>query len=80
VTDKSLSQALSMIKRWYGSMILAPNQQLLDRKASFRASLDSLRQATAGIEQSTGLQFGWIGQNMAFYEPDKTAAKKPAKK
>jgi ferric-dicitrate binding protein FerR (iron transport regulator) len=73
VTDKSLSQALSMMKRWYGSMILAPNQSLLERKASFRAPLDSQRVAIKGIEESTGLKFGWIGQNMAFYEPDKAA-------
>jgi ferric-dicitrate binding protein FerR (iron transport regulator) len=78
VTDKSLGQALSLVKRWYGSTILTPNQSLLERKASFRASLDSLSQATKGIEQSTGLTFGWIGQNMAFYEPDAKA--KSAKK
>lgn len=80
VTDKSLSQALSMMKRWYGSMILAPNQAVLERKASFRAPLDSQRVAISGIEKSTGLQFGWIGQNMAFYEPDKATAKKAAAK
>jgi ferric-dicitrate binding protein FerR (iron transport regulator) len=80
VTDKSLSQALSAMKRWYGSMILAPNQALLERKASFRAPLDSQRVAIQGIEASTGLQFGWIGQNMAFYEPDKATVKKPEKK
>jgi len=79
VTDKTLSQALSMMKRWYGSMILAPNQAILERKTSFRAPLDSQKVAIKGIEQSTGLQFGWIGQNMAFYEPDakaKAATKK----
>jgi len=76
VTDKPLSQALSMMKRWYSLMILAPNQQLLERKASFRAPLDSQRVAISGIESSTGLQFGWIGQNMAFYEPDKAATQK----
>jgi ferric-dicitrate binding protein FerR (iron transport regulator) len=75
VTDKPLSQALSMMKRWYSLMILAPNQALLERKTSFRAPLDSQRVAISGIEASTGLQFGWIGQNMAFYEPDKAAAK-----
>jgi len=76
VTDKPLSQALAMMKRWYSLMILAPNQQLLERKASFRAPLDSQRVAISGIESSTGLQFGWIGQNMAFYEPDKAATQK----
>ena len=80
VTEKPLSQALSTMKRWYGLTILAPNQAVLERKASFRASLDSQKVAISGIEASTGLQFGWIGQNMAFYEPDKTAAKPAAKK
>jgi ferric-dicitrate binding protein FerR (iron transport regulator) len=79
VNDVSLSEALSQVRRWYGSTILAPNQKLLERKTSFRASLDSLSQATRGIEQSTGLTFGWIGQNMAFYEPDAKAAKPAAK-
>ena len=79
VTDVKLSEALSGLKRWYGLTILAPNQQLLDRKTSFRAPLDSQKVAINGIEASTGLTFGWIGQNMAFYEPDKAAAK-PAKK
>ena len=83
VTDVKLSEALSSLKRWYGLTILAPNQQLLDRKASFRAPLDSQKVAINGIEQSTGLTFGWIGQNMAFYEPDakaKAAAAKTTKK
>ena len=57
-----------------------PTQALLERKASFRAPLDSQRVAINGIEASTGLQFGWIGQNMAFYEPDKAAPAKPAAK
>jgi len=80
LTDKSLGQALSVVRRWYGSTILTPNQTLLERKTSFRSSLDSLSQATRGIAQSTGLQFGWIGQNMAFYEPDAKTGKTAAKK
>jgi ferric-dicitrate binding protein FerR (iron transport regulator) len=80
VTDVKLSEALAGLKRWYGLTVLAPNQTLLDRKASFRAPLDSQRVAINGIEASTGLTFGWIGQNMAFYEPDKAATKKPEKK
>jgi len=79
VNNKPLSQALSILRRWYGLTILAPNQTVLERKASFRAPLDSQKVAISGIEQSTGLQFGWIGQNMAFYEPAKAAAKKTAK-
>ena len=69
VNDKPLGQVLNMMKRWYGLTILVPQPKLLSTKASFRASLDSTRQAIRGIEQSTGLQFGYVGQNMAFMEP-----------
>jgi ferric-dicitrate binding protein FerR (iron transport regulator) len=77
VNDKPLGQALNLMKRWYGLTILVPQPKLMERKASFRASLDSTRQAIRGIEESTGLQFGYVGQNMAFTEP---TGKAPAKK
>ena len=77
VNDKPLGQVLNLMKRWYGLTILVPQPKLMERKASFRASLDSTRQAIRGIEASTGLQFGYVGQNMAFTE--KTAAPEPAK-
>jgi ferric-dicitrate binding protein FerR (iron transport regulator) len=77
VNDKPLGQVLNLMKRWYGLTILVPQPKLMERKASFRASLDSTRQAIRGIEASTGLQFGYVGQNMAFMEPTaKPAGKK----
>jgi len=76
VNDRSLGEALNLMKRWYGLTILVPQQKLLDRRVSFRASLDSTRQAIRGIEESSGLQFGYVGQNMAFTERTAPAAKK----
>ena len=77
VNDKPLGQVLNLMKRWYGLTILVPQPKLMERRASFRASLDSTRQAIRGIEATTGLQFGYVGQNMAFTEPTvKPAAKK----
>ena len=77
VNDKPLGHVLNLMKRWYGLTILVPQPKLMERKASFRASLDSTRQAIRGIEATTGLQFGYVGQNMAFTEPTvKPAAKK----
>jgi transmembrane sensor len=77
VNDKPLGQVLNLMKRWYGLTILVPQPKLMERKASFRASLDSTRQAIRGIEATTGLQFGYVGQNMAFMEPEaKPAGKK----
>jgi transmembrane sensor len=80
VNDKPLGEVLPMFKRWYGLAVLVPQPALLERRVTFRASLDSTRQAIRGIEESTGLQFGYIGQNMAFHEPEaKPAAKGAAK-
>jgi ferric-dicitrate binding protein FerR (iron transport regulator) len=76
VNDKPMGRALDLMKRWYGLTILVPQQKLLERRVSFRASLDSTRQAIRGIEESTGLQFGYIGQNMAFMEKEAPAKKK----
>ena len=76
VNDKSLGEALNLMKRWYGLTILVPQQKLMDRRVSFRASLDSTRQAIRGIEETSGLQFGYVGQNMAFTERTEPAKKK----
>ena len=77
VNDKPLGQVLNLMKRWYGLTILVPQPKMMERKVTFRASLDSTRQAIRGIEETTGLQFSYVGQNMAFTEPTvKPAAKK----
>ena len=76
VNDKPLSQALILMKRWYGLTILVPQQKLMERRVSFRASLDSTRQAIRGIEETSGLQFGYVGQNMAFTERTEAPGKK----
>jgi ferric-dicitrate binding protein FerR (iron transport regulator) len=80
VNDKPLGEVLNLMKKWYGLTILVPQPKLMERKASFRASLDSTRQAIRGIEASTGLQFGYVGQNMAFTEKTEAAPKPQAKK
>jgi ferric-dicitrate binding protein FerR (iron transport regulator) len=68
VNDRPLGEVLGLMKRWYGLTILVQQQPLLEKRVSFRASLDSTRQAIRGIEQSSGLQFGYVGQNMTFHE------------
>ncbi len=80
VNDTPLGEVLNLMKKWYGLTILVPQPKLMERKASFRASLDSTRQAIRGIEASTGLQFGYVGQNMAFTEKTEAAPKPQAKK
>ena len=76
VTNRPLREVLPQLRRWYGLTILAPDDKLLARPVSMRASLDSSRQAIRGIEESTGLEFGYIGPNMVFKERAKAAAKR----
>jgi ferric-dicitrate binding protein FerR (iron transport regulator) len=77
VDNGNLRDVLTQMKRWYGTDILLPDTMLRVRKVSVRASLDSVMQAIRGVEQSSGLEFGYIGPNKVFREP---AGKAPAAK
>jgi ferric-dicitrate binding protein FerR (iron transport regulator) len=76
VTNRPLREVLPQLRRWYGLTVNVPQTALLERPVTLRASLDSSRQAIRGIEQSTGLEFGYIGPNMVFREPAAAAKKK----
>jgi ferric-dicitrate binding protein FerR (iron transport regulator) len=76
VTNRPLREVLPQLRRWYGLTVNVPQPALLERPATFRASLDSSRQAIRGIEESTGLEFGYIGPNMVFRERAAAPAKK----
>lgn len=77
INDAPLGKVLPEIRRWYGLDIHVPHTTLLERRATVRASLDSSHQAIRQIEQSAGVQFGYVGTTMVFEEPDRSAA--PAK-
>jgi ferric-dicitrate binding protein FerR (iron transport regulator) len=76
VENRPLKDALAKVKRWYGYEIRVPHDSLLTRKVTMRASLDSGMQAIRLIEKSSGLEFGYVGQNMVFREPGSSGAKK----
>ena len=76
VEDRPLREALVKVKRWYGYDIRVPHDSLLTRKVTMRASLDSGMQAIRLIEKSSGLEFGYAGQNMVFREPGSAGAKR----
>lgn len=78
ITDRPLRDVLPELRRWYGLTVLVPKTELLDKRVTLRASLDSSRQAIRGIERSTGLEFGYEGQNMVFREPTAKSAKAKA--
>jgi ferric-dicitrate binding protein FerR (iron transport regulator) len=76
VENRPLKEALTKMKRWYGYEIRVPHDSLLARKVTMRASLDSGMQAIKLIEKSSGLEFGYAGQNMVFREPGSAGGKK----
>jgi ferric-dicitrate binding protein FerR (iron transport regulator) len=75
-TTGTLGDVLLQLRRWYGLTVNVPQAALLDKPVTLRASLDSSRQAIHGIEESTGLEFGYIGPNMVFRERAAASAKK----
>jgi ferric-dicitrate binding protein FerR (iron transport regulator) len=79
ITKQPLRNVLPQLKRWYGLNIMVQQPKLLERPVSMVVSLDSSRAAIRAVEASTGLEFGYIGQNMVFKEPDAKAAKSAAK-
>ena len=66
VTNRQLRDVLPQLKRWYNLDVHVPESALLARRVTFRASLDSSRQAIRGIEESAGLRFDYEGQAMVF--------------
>ena len=76
VSNRPLREVLPLLRRWYGLTVSVPQDPLLARPVTMRASLDSSRQAIRGIEESTGLEFGYIGPNMVFREKAASSAKK----
>lgn len=76
VSNEPLRSVLPLMKRWYGLTIAAKDTALLSHKVSMRAALESSREAIGAIEQSAGVTFGYVGQNMVFFPATSAAAKK----
>lgn len=66
INKQPLRTALARIKRWYGFDIVVPKPEYLERPVTLTASMDSSMQAIHAVEASTGLLFGFYGDNMAF--------------
>lgn len=76
VSNVPLRGVLPLMQRWYGLTIVAKDTTLLTHPVFMRASLDSVRQAIRAIEQSAGVKFGYVGQNMVFEPAGPAAGKK----
>jgi ferric-dicitrate binding protein FerR (iron transport regulator) len=66
IVGHDLRYVLPQLKRWYGLDIHVEDQALLARKVFVRAAVNSPKEAITSVEQSGGLKFTYIGENMAF--------------
>ena len=65
-SDRRLGDVLEDFQRWYRTRILIAHPELLERRVSVRASLDSVRQAIAAVEREADVKFGYVADKMVF--------------
>lgn len=75
VTNRSLGQALALLRRWYKLDVGVLDSALLSRGVSITAPLDSSRAAIGDVEKSANVKFDYAGSNMIFKD---AAAPSPA--
>ena len=76
ISGRQLRYVLPRLKRFYGLDIKVPDSKLLDRQVFLSAALNSPREAIQSVEQSAGVKFGYVGENMTFAD---TAGTRPAR-
>lgn len=80
IVGHNLRYVLPQLKRWYGLDIHVEDTRLLDRNVFVRAAVNSPKEAIASVEQSGGLKFTYVGENMAFQDTSAARAATKATK
>lgn len=75
ISGRTLRYVLPRLKRFYGLDIKVLDTKLLDRQVFLSAALNSPREAITSVEQSAGVKFSYVGDNMTFTD---TAGAAPA--
>jgi ferric-dicitrate binding protein FerR (iron transport regulator) len=66
VHNRRIGEVLAQLQRWYNTRIFVADNDVLERRISFTAPLDSVRQAIAAIEEAGSVKFGYIQDKMVF--------------
>jgi ferric-dicitrate binding protein FerR (iron transport regulator) len=77
ITGRPLRYVIPQMRRWYGLDIKVPDETLLERTAFLSAPMNSPRAAITSVEQSAGVKFTYVGQNMVFQD---TTPTRPARR
>lgn len=78
VHNRRISDVLDQVQRFYNTRIFVADNDILERRITFSAPLDSVRQAIAAIEKAGSVKFGYIQDKMVF--TDAPPAAKPGRK
>jgi len=79
-TGHTLRDAIPELRRWFGTVVDAKDQTLLDRPVSMDVPLDSPRAAIEAVEKSANVKAVFEGKDMIFQDANAVAAKPAAKK
>ncbi len=66
VEHRQLRDVVAQLTRWFNLDVKVPDLALLDRDASFSASLDSSRAAISQVEKSANVKFAYEGDSKVF--------------
>ena len=64
--NRRIADVLTDLQRWYRTQVFATSPEVLERRVSFRAPLDSVRQAIAAIEREGNVRFSYMSGKMVF--------------
>lgn len=76
ISGRPLRYVIPQMRRWYGLDIKVQDDKLLERTAFLSAPMNSPRAAITSVEQSAGVKFTYVGQNMVFQD---TTPSRPAR-
>lgn len=77
ISGRPLRYVVPQMRRWYGLDIKVTDENLLGRTAFLSAPMNSPRAAITSVEQSAGVKFTYVGQNMVFQD---TTPTRPARR
>lgn len=80
ISGRPLRYVLPRLKRFYGLDIKVLDTKLLDRQVFLSAALNSPREAITSVEQSAGVKFSYVGDNMTFTDTAGAAPARPRRR
>jgi len=69
LNNRTLREALTAMKKWYGTDIVLKDTSLVSRMVTLTAPMDSQGSVISALEEATGLEAVWEDKQMVLREP-----------